>query len=53
MFYLVFSKEDKEKMISNGAIFIKEENGAFLFRVNSFNFETHDIKYVRTNDLNF
>lgn len=53
MFYLVFSKEDKDKMLSKGAVFLKEESGAFLFKVNNINFESKDIKCVKTSDLSF
>lgn len=53
MFYLVFSKDDKDKMLSKGAVFLKEENGAFLFKVNCANFESKDVKCIKTNDLSF
>ncbi len=58
MFTMVFSNEDKQKLIATGAKFMCEQKMgqeiAYLFSGNiNINFEENKIKYKRTNKLNF
>lgn len=61
MFTIVFSKEDKDNLISNGGIFIKEQligdKVTYVFQninnIKDVNFETNKIKYINTNDMLF
>lgn len=53
MFYLVFSEEDKEKMLLRGATLIQKQGNAFLFNVNKINFDKGDIECIKTKDINF
>ena len=58
MFTMVFSNEDKQKLIKTGANFVCEQKMGndivYLFsgKIN-INFEENKIKYKRTNKLNF
>jgi hypothetical protein len=53
MFYLVFSNEDKEKMLHKGATFVCAQGGAFLFNIKDVNFDINNIKCIKVNDINF
>ena len=56
MFTMVFSNEDKQKLLSSGATFVGEQklgqDTVYLFsgKIN-INFEENKIKYAKTNDL--
>lgn len=56
MFTMVFSKEDKQKLISTGANYVCEQTFGndivYLFSGNiNINFEENKIKYTKTNDI--
>jgi len=56
MFTMVFSNEDKQKLITNGAKFVCEQkmgkDTVYLFSGNiNINFEENKIKYTKTNDI--
>ena len=57
MFIMVFNIEDKDKLIVQGQKFICEQKVgndiAYLFNCNRVNLEEQNIKYVRTNKINF
>ena len=57
MFIMVFNVEDKDKLIAQGQKFICEQKVgndiAYLFNCNRVNLEEQNIKYVRTNKINF
>lgn len=57
MFYLVFSKEDKEKALLMGATLISEQKSGndiiYLMTSNNVNFESNGINCVKTNNINF
>jgi hypothetical protein len=56
MFTMVFSNEDKQKLLASGAKFVTEQklgnDRVYLFsgKIN-INFEENKIKYAKTNDL--
>jgi hypothetical protein len=56
MFTMVFSNEDKQKLLASGATFVCEQKlgneVVYLFsgKIN-INFEENKIKYAKTNDL--
>lgn len=56
MFTMVFSNEDKQKLLASGATFVCEQklgnDTVYLFsgKIN-INFEEKRIKYAKTNDL--
>lgn len=56
MFTMVFSNEDKQKLLSSGATFVGEQklghDTVYLFsgKIN-INFEENKIKYAKTNNL--
>lgn len=57
MLTMVFSIEDKDKLIAQGQKFICEqktgEDTVYLFNCGRINLEELNIKYVRTNKINF
>ena len=57
MLTMVFSIEDKDKLIAQGQKFICEqktgENTVYLFDCSRINLEELNVKYVRTNKINF
>lgn len=57
MFVMIFSIEDKNKLISQGQKFICEQkhgdSTVYLFECKRMNFEEQEIKYVKTNKINF
>lgn len=57
MFVMIFNIEDKNKLISQGQKFICEQrNGdgvVYLFECKRINLEEQNIKYVKTNKINF
>ena len=58
MFTIVFSENDKNKLVSNGYKFINKQNvngnEVYILSGNgsNFNFEENNIMYVTTNDIN-
>ena len=58
MFTMVFSNEDKQKLLATGANFVCEQKMGndivYLFsgKIN-INFEENKIKYAKTNELKF
>ena len=57
MLTMVFSIEDKDKLIAQGQKFICEqktgEDTVYLFNCSRINLEELNVKYVRTNKINF
>ena len=57
MLTMVFSIEDKDKLIAQGQKFICEqkagEDTVYLFNCSRINLEEQNIKYIRTNKINF
>ena len=57
MLTIVFSIEDKDKLIAQGQKFICEQKAGddivYLFNCSRINLEEQNIKYIRTNKINF
>lgn len=57
MLTMVFSIEDKDKLIAQGQKFICEQKAGedivYLFNCSRINLEELNIKYARTNKINF
>ena len=58
MYTIVFSKEDKDKLIQNGGTFLGEQkigdNVTYLFKNSkNINFDKLNITYEKTNDVLF
>ena len=57
MLTMVFSIEDKDKLIAQGQKFICEQKAGedivYLFNCSRINLEEQNIKYIRTNKINF
>lgn len=57
MYTIVFSKEDKELLISKGGVFLGEQNldkTVYIFKkTKDINFEELKIKSIDTNDIVF
>lgn len=57
MLTMVFSIEDKDKLIAQGQKFICEQKAGddivYLFNCSRINLEELNVKYVRTNKINF
>lgn len=57
MYTIVFSKEDKELLVSKGGIFLGEQNldkTVYIFKkTKDINFEELKIKSIDTNDIVF
>ena len=57
MLTMVFSIEDKDKLIAQGQKFICEQKACgdivYLFNCSRINLEELNVKYVRTNKINF
>lgn len=57
MYIVVFSKEDRDLLMSMGGVYIGEQNLKekvyIIKKTKDVNFENLDIKYIETNDLVF
>ena len=57
MLTMVFSIKDKDKLIAQGQKFICEQKAGedivYLFNCSRINLEELNVKYVRTNKINF
>ncbi|MEO2601053.1 hypothetical protein [Clostridium butyricum] len=57
MYTIVFSKEDRDLLISKGEIYLGEQNlgqtGYIFKKIKNINFEKLNIKQIETNDMVF